>query len=89
MKAAGIESKGGDGEHLQEYGLSRDAYCRMMEGLVLDTPSTDVFAPKEAPKLQRCARNWHKGDLAWNKHWGAERCVNLYVHRAQRDSERT
>ena len=56
VKAAGIESEGGDREHLQEYGLSRDAYCRMMEGLVLDTPSTDVFAPKEAPKLQRCAR---------------------------------
>ena len=73
VKAAGITSKGGDGEHPQEYGLSRDAYCRMMEGLGMDTPSTDVFASKEAPKLQRCARYWHKGDSAWNKHWGAER----------------
>ena len=44
VKAAGIKSKGGDGEHLQEYGLSRDAYCRMMKGLGMDTPSTDVFA---------------------------------------------
>ena len=44
VKAAGIKSKGGDGEHLQEYGLSRDAYCREMEGLGMDTPSTDVFA---------------------------------------------
>ena len=30
VKAAGIKSKGSDGEHLQEYGLSRKAYQRMM-----------------------------------------------------------
>ena len=68
MKAAGIKSKGGDGEHPEEYGLSRDAYCRVMEGLGMDTASADVFASKEAPKLQRCARYWQKGDSAWNKH---------------------
>ena len=68
MKAAGIKYKGGDGEHLQEYGVSSDAYCRMMEGLNMDTPSTDVFASKEAPKLQTCLRYWRKGDSAWNKH---------------------
>ena len=60
--AAEMKSKGGNGEHLQEYGLSRDAYCCMMEGLGMDTPSTDVFASKEAPKLQKCARYWHKDD---------------------------
>ena len=87
VKAAGIKSKGGDGEHLQEYGLSRDACYRMMEGLGMDTPSTDVFASEEAPKLQKCARYWHKGDSAWNKHWGAERWGHLYVHGAKRDSE--
>ena len=88
VKAAGIKSKGGDGEHLQEYGLSRDADCRMMEGLGMDTPSTDVLASREAPKLQKCARYWHKGDSAWNKHWGAERWGHLHVHGAHRDSER-
>ena len=46
VKAAGIGSKGGDGEHFQEYGLSREAYCPMMEALGMDTPSTDVFASK-------------------------------------------
>ena len=30
VKAAGIECKSGDGEHLQEYGLSRETYQRMM-----------------------------------------------------------
>ena len=88
VKAAGIKSKGGDGEHLQEYGLSRDAYCRMMAGLGMDTPSTDVFASKEVPKLQKCARYWHMGDSAWNKHWGAEMWGHLYVQGAQRDSEK-
>ena len=88
VKARGIKSKGGDGEHLQEYGLSRDAFCRIMEGLGMNTPSTDVFAAKEAPKLQRCPTYWHKGDSAWNKSWGAERWGHLYVHGAQHDSER-
>ena len=87
MKAAGIKSEGGDGEHLEENGLSWDAYCRMMEGLGMDTPSTDVFASKEAPKLQKCARYRHKGDSAWNKHWGAEMWGNLYLHGAEGDSE--
>ena len=64
VNAAGIKSKVGDGEHLQEYGLYRDAYCHMMEGLGMDTPSTDVLASKEAPKLQKWARYWHKGDSA-------------------------
>ena len=54
----------------------------------MNIPSTDVFAAKEAPKLQRCPTYWHKGDSAWNKHWGAERWGHLYVHGAQRDSER-
>ena len=88
VEAAGTKSKGGNGEHLQEYGLSRDADCRLMEGLGMDTPSTDVFASKEAPNLQKCARYWHKGDSAWNKHWNAERWGHLYVHGAKRDSER-
>ena len=88
VKAAGMKSKGGHGEHLQEYGLSRDAYCRMMEGLGMDTPSTDILASKEAPKLQKCAKYWHKGAWACNKHWGTERWDHLYVHGAQRDSER-
>ena len=46
VKAAGIMSKGGDGEHLREHGLSRDAYCCMVEGLIMDTPSTDFLASK-------------------------------------------
>ena len=54
----------------------------------MDTPSTDVFASEEAPKLQKCARYWHKGDSAWNKHWGAERWGHLYVHGAQRGWQR-
>ena len=54
----------------------------------MDIPSTDVFAWREAPKLQKCARYWHKADSSWNKHWGPERWGHLYVHRAQRDSER-
>ena len=87
VKAAGIKSKGGGGEHLQEYGLSQDAYCRMMEDLGMDTPSTDVFTSKEAPKFQKCARYWHNGDSVWNKHWGAEEWGHLYVHGGQRDSE--
>ena len=88
VKAAGTKSKGGNGEHLQEYGPSQDAYCCMSEGLAMDTPSTDSFASKEAPKLQKSVRYWHKGDSAWNKHWGAERWGHLYVHGAERDSVR-
>ena len=53
VKAAGIKSKGGDGEQLQEYGLSQDAYCRMIEALGMNIPPTDVFASKEAPKLRK------------------------------------
>ena len=87
VKAAGIQSKGGVGEHLQEYGLSWEAYCCMMEGFGMDTPSTDVVASKEASKLQKCARYWHKGDSARNKHFGAERWRHLYVQGAQRNSE--
>ena len=66
MKAAGIRCEGGNGERPQEYGLSWDAYCRMMEGLRMHTLSTDVLASKEAPKLQKWARYWHQGDSAWN-----------------------
>ena len=51
----------------------------MMEGWGTDTPSTDFFASKEAPKMQKCARYGHKGDSAWNKHCGAERWGHLYV----------
>ena len=58
-KVAGIKSKRGDGEHFQEYGLSRKAYCCKIEGLGMDTLLTDVFASKEAPKLQKCARYGH------------------------------
>ena len=36
-KAAGIRPKSYDGEHLQEYRLFQDAYCRMMEALGMDT----------------------------------------------------
>ena len=60
----------------------------MMEGLGMDTSSTDVFASKEAPKLQNCARYWHKGDSACNKHWGPETWGHLYVHGGKRDLER-
>ena len=51
LKAAVIKSKGGDGEHLQEYDLSPDASCRIMEGLGMDTPSTDIIPSKKAFKL--------------------------------------
>ena len=60
----------------------------MMEGFGMDTPSTEVFASKEASKLQKCARYWHKGDWAWNKHGGAERWGHLYVQGTRRNSER-
>ena len=30
----------------------------------------------------------HKGDSAWDKHWGVKRWGHLYVHGAQRDPER-
>ena len=38
--------------------------------------------------MQKCPSYWHKGDSAWNKHWGAAEWGHLYVHGAQRDSER-
>ena len=66
----------------------RSKYCRMVEALGMDTPSKDVFASKEAPKLQKCAGYGRKRDSAWDKHWGAERWGHLYVHGAQPDSER-
>ena len=52
VKAAGIKSKVGNREHLQEYGLSRDAYCRMMEGLGMDTPLPDVSHQKRRPSCK-------------------------------------
>ena len=54
----------------------------------MEVPFTDVFASKEAPKLPKWARYWHKGDSAWDKHWGAHRCGHPYVHGAQQSSER-
>ena len=39
----------------------------MMEDSGMDTASTYVSASKEAPKLQKCARYWQKGDSAWNR----------------------
>ena len=54
----------------------------------MEVALTDVFALQEAPKLQKCARYWHKGDSAWDKHWGAQRRGHLYVQGAQRDLER-
>ena len=51
VEAAGIKSKSSNGEHLQEYRLSRDHHCQMMEALGMDTLSTNVFASQEAPKL--------------------------------------
>ena len=68
VKAPRIKSKGGDRKHLQEYGLSRDAYCCMMKGLGTDTPTTDVPASEESSRLQECSRYGHKGDSAWNGH---------------------
>ena len=88
VKAAGIKSKCSDKEHLEQYGLSRDAYRRMMKALVLETPLTDVFASQEAPKLRKCATYWHKGDSAWDKHWGTEKWGHMYAHGAPQDSER-
>ena len=87
-KAAGNKSKRGDGEHFQECGLSRVAYCCMTEALDMETLLADVFASKEASKLQKCARYWHKGDTALDKHWGAETWGHLYVQRAQQGLER-
>ena len=54
----------------------------------MDTLSVDVSESKEVSKLQECPRYWHKGASAWSKQWGAERLGHLYVHGAQRDSER-
>ena len=88
MKAAGIKSKDSNAQHLQEYGLSRDGYCQMMEALAMETPLMHVPASREAPKLQNCARYWHQGDFAWDKHWSAQRWGHRYVHGARRDSER-
>ena len=68
MKGTGIKSRGSNGEHPQQCRLSRDAYCRMMEALGMETALTDVSASQEAPKLQKGARYWHKGDSAWEKH---------------------
>ena len=64
VKAAGIKSKGSTEEHLQAFSPSRDAYCRMIEALGMETPLADVFASQEAAKLQNLARYWHKGDSA-------------------------
>ena len=88
VRAAGITSKGSNEEHFQEYGLSREAYQQTMGALGMEIPLTDVFASKEAPELQKCARYWHKGDSARDKHWGAKLWGHLYVHGAQQDSER-
>ena len=38
VKATGIKSKGSNGEHLQEYGVSWDACCPMMGALGRETP---------------------------------------------------
>ena len=87
VKATGIKSNGSDAEHLQKYDLSREAYQRTMEAFGMQIPLTAVFASNEAPALQKCARYWHKGDTAWDKHWGAQGWGHLYLHGAQRDSE--
>ena len=87
VKAAGIKSNGSNGEHLQEYGLSCEAYQRMMEASCMETPLTDVFASQEAPQLRKCARYWQKPDSACDKHWG-KHWGHLYVHESQWDSER-
>ena len=65
VKAARIKSKGSDAEHIQEYGLAREAYQRMIGALSMEIPLKNVFASKETPKLQICARYWHKGDSVW------------------------
>ena len=88
VKATGIKSKGSDAEHLQEYGLCREAYQRKMGALGMEIPLRDVFASKEAPKLQKWAKYWHNGDSAWDKHWGAQQWGHLYVHGSNRDLER-
>ena len=46
VKAAGIKATGSNGEHLQKYGLSRDAYCQMMEALGMETPLTVVLCSR-------------------------------------------
>ena len=48
VKAAGIEFKGSDGEHLREYGLSREVYQRMMEALGMEVPSTNFYRIKRS-----------------------------------------
>ena len=66
VKVAGVKSRGSIGEHFQEYGLSWDAYCQMMEALGMETPLPDVVPWKEAPKLQKCATYWQIGDSTWD-----------------------
>ena len=54
VKAAGIKSKGSNGEVHQDYGQFRDICCPIMEAGGKGTPLTDIFASQEATKEQNC-----------------------------------
>ena len=70
VQAVGAKSRGDRGVQLTEYGMAPQVYARMIQTLGAEALETDVFASRDAPLLRKCRRHWHRGDSAWQRHWG-------------------
>ena len=89
VQAVGAKSRGHRGAQLTEYGMAPQVYARMIETLGAEAPETDVFASRDAPLLRKCRRHWHRGDSAWNRHWGLKEWGTMYWHGSQENTRST
>ena len=89
VQAVGAKSRGDRGVQLTEYGMAPQVYARMIQTLGAEAPETDVFASRDAPLLRKCRRHWHRGDLAWHRHWGLKEWGPMYWHGSLENTRRT
>ena len=68
--------------------MAPQVYARMIQTLGAEAPETDVFASRDAPLLRKCRRHWHRGDLAWHRHWGLKEWGPMYWHGSLENTRR-
>ena len=89
VQAVGAKSRGDRGVQLIEYGMAPQVYASMIQTLGAEAPETDVFASRDAPRLRKCRRHWHREDSAWHRHRGLKEWGPMYWHGSLENTRRT
>ena len=69
--------------------MAPQVYARMNQTQGAEAPGTDVFASRDAPLLRKSRRHWHRGDSAWQRHWGLKEWRPMYWHGSLENTRRT